>query len=684
MGLTLLHLFGAGLLWSALPPALADRSDDDSGASPEYVQYFNIFGILLAVNASINCFSTIVSIALMVKLELHKRIFMSMVVLMTGFQLIYDFCLIPCTNVEQESCKIWRASGIGLGMFSGVASNAVTNQMAVIVAYILLTRKSLVIPNWLTAVHTLLPSLALGIPAFIGFLEVQDVLDNDDYVGHYFFTILQAYIILRGVQVLINFIATLVIIIILTGLDFGSMNVCGWSLLEGRKRSSATSDSQKSANPYSIDASNGSNKTISSDSTTNTSTTSSLPSTLRWFQSIAECIYNFVTCKSLFQFSSKIKRKNYPMFALAGRLIGYPIVQSLSRFGASWYELDQGHPVGLYLKTIMSSENRQLQTVELFAYCLLVPVGGLGCFIIFLRIETDARDLLKQWLYYLFTCGGSLDRDEEEPLSSQKGTRKAYYYKGHRYTFGGSNVNNSNKYDNEDGDYDSYDDSDSDESIDRDRFSYEAEVESVRSMRNESVGNRTSYTYGNTMAIRINRPSNDTPTLNPIQGNNHTSNRESAYTTRSRKNSNPDGNGRDRSRSRVREQGEKWKGNKVVVNLDHLIAGGDDTVAFDSNDGDQLMNMYKHLTDEEILDIIVLQADGTDTASKRASSNNRKSGNGVSEKARNRADSSRGSVKKGLAVLKESRHTHVNDSKNILGGGGGETREEELEMTIVD
>ena len=250
------------------------------------------------------------------------------------------------------------------------------------------------------------------------------------------------------------------------------------------------------------------------------------------------------------------------MFALAGRLIGYPIVQSLSRFGASWYEADQKTPTELYLKTIMSSEDRQLQTVELFVYCLLVPLGGLGCFVIFLRIESDARDLLKQWLYYLFTCGGSLNSSEEEPSSSQKTSRKTYYYQGERYTFSGTDVT-SKEFDkyydkNDDSAFDTDDDSGSDESIDRERYSHEAE--SARRISNDLL-ERASYTYGNTMAIMVNRPSTDTSSIrNPLQE----STKGNAYNSGHRNNSDLE-NPRGRSMSRdKRQSGRKRKGNKVV------------------------------------------------------------------------------------------------------------------------
>lgn len=656
--------------------SVSGGDDDTEGVSPEYIYYWKIFTIIKTINSALNALCTIISLALMIKLELHKRVFMSMVVLMTAFQLLYDVTCIPCddhANASEESCTYWRATAFGGGLFAGVASNAVTNQMAVIVAYILVTKKPVRIPNYVTFLHTMVPSLALGIPAYIGFLQVDKVLDDDSYGHHYFFTIIYIYVVLRGVQVMINFIATIVIILTLAELDFTKMNsnLCGWFILETRNRENSSPSTLSGGVDKDRKAVNTLDRTTPSDmrvttadarpttnvddvSSNSDESTSSHFSISTCCQSMGSYLCQFFTCSFFYQFTSKIKRKNYPMFALASRLIGYPIVQSLSRFGASWYEMDQKSPVEFYLRTIMTSEDRQLQTVELFVYCLLVPLGGLGCFIIFLRIETDARNLLRKWLNCLFACGHYIDGDKEDLLDgneqsslsirNQKSVRKSYYYKGERYTFNSGLSSHMNEYDE---DYDSYDDSDSDDSVDRDRYSFQAEASRYAS---EDVDERASYTYGNTMAIINGRPSTDSAynsQHNPINSTMMQSGKEGPYSTKALKSnrSNTSGDTRDRNKDRDKEQGlrkgNRPKSTKVVVNLDELM--GDDTVAMDSSDGNQLQEQYTHLTDEEIMDIIVLGAGLSEQ------------GNGVvyTSKSSKRGKSRKGRSDKNLTALKK-------------------------------
>ena len=682
--------------------------DDTTDVDPQYIYYWRIFFTMITVNAVLNALCTIISLALMIKLELHKRVFMSMVVLMTFFQLLYDLTLIPCDNINEISCCYWRATQLGVGYFSGIASNAVTNQISVVVCYILVTKKPLRIDPWFTAIHTLVPSLALGVPAFIGYLQVQTVLDDDGRSDHYFFIVLYIYIIVRAVQVMINFIATFIIILMLAELDLAKMNlnVCECSILKPRKRNASgdttiTSDLKERMTTNPSDSGTTSDITstdkVGTDvltSTNSISESTSSPFSIRtWCQSMVSCLYQFFTCSYFYEFSTKIKRRNYPMFALAGRLIGYPIVQSLSRFGASWYELDQGTTTELYLKTIMSSEDRQLQTVELFVYCILVPIGGFGCFIIFLRIETDARNLLRRWLNCLFTCGYSTDDDKEKlvddedsrlSIRNQKSVRKSYYYNGDRYTFNTGSTITTN-YKNED--YDSYEeDYDSDDSIDRERYSFQAESSRYTSQGDDD---RSSYTYGNAMAIMNSRPSvysvRDRQ-HNPINSD-VLRGKESPYSTKERGKYNDTSTKGDststssRDRHKGLRKASRPKSTKVVVNLDALM--GEDEVS--SSDGNHLKDIYTHMTDEEILDLIVLQGKGKEAESTN-SAKKKESRKGRSGRSKiNKAEE----IQKSLTVLKKFNNTStsdndrgssrtISDDRNVSSMGG-----EDVEMTAV-
>ena len=80
----------------------------------------------------------------------------------------------------------------------------------------------------------------------------------------------------------------------------------------------------------------------------------------------------------------------HPVTVLAGRLKWYPIVQAISRGGASWYEFVYGSSPGTY-KNLTAAH-----TVALFLFAISTPLAGIGYFAIFLMMQREAMDIFKR------------------------------------------------------------------------------------------------------------------------------------------------------------------------------------------------------------------------------------------------------------------------------------------------
>ena len=89
------------------------------------------------------------------------------------------------------------------------------------------------------------------------------------------------------------------------------------------------------------------------------------------------------------------KGKSYPMFLLAMRLVWYPVVQGVSRWGATWYQMVNGTTITSYVSDAQKSKNPNLLTLQLYNYVILVPFAGLGYFLIFVYMQRGAWTLLK-------------------------------------------------------------------------------------------------------------------------------------------------------------------------------------------------------------------------------------------------------------------------------------------------
>lgn len=94
-----------------------------------------------------------------------------------------------------------------------------------------------------------------------------------------------------------------------------------------------------------------------------------------------------------------IRNNNNPVYVLAMRLQYYCIVQTLTRLGASWYQLQYG-----FGATYHEDSASTLQTISLFSEVILTPSAGIGYLIVFLCIQPDAWKQLKKLIKNSFCC----------------------------------------------------------------------------------------------------------------------------------------------------------------------------------------------------------------------------------------------------------------------------------------
>lgn len=96
----------------------------------------------------------------------------------------------------------------------------------------------------------------------------------------------------------------------------------------------------------------------------------------------------------LSQSSTSSSKYNNPVYVLAMRLQYYVVVQSVTRIGASWYQLQFGYDA------YDSQHASSVETVAVFTEAILTPSAGLGYLLVFLHIQPDARKKLNQLMKY--------------------------------------------------------------------------------------------------------------------------------------------------------------------------------------------------------------------------------------------------------------------------------------------
>jgi hypothetical protein len=77
---------------------------------------------------------------------------------------------------------------------------------------------------------------------------------------------------------------------------------------------------------------------------------------------------------------------NHPIYVLSMRLIYYCLVQTVTRVGASWYQLHYG-----YGHTYHHESASSLQTTAYLLEYILTPSAGIGYLIVFLAIQPEAQ-----------------------------------------------------------------------------------------------------------------------------------------------------------------------------------------------------------------------------------------------------------------------------------------------------
>jgi hypothetical protein len=102
------------------------------------------------------------------------------------------------------------------------------------------------------------------------------------------------------------------------------------------------------------------------------------------------------------------RRQGSPLWHLLRRLFLYPIVQGLARLGGSMYTFVYGQLINNYPE--QEDNVPPLQTFLLFCVVVLMPLAGIGGFVVFLQMQSGAK-------YYLgkLLCLESLQLCQEAP-----------------------------------------------------------------------------------------------------------------------------------------------------------------------------------------------------------------------------------------------------------------------------
>ena len=93
------------------------------------------------------------------------------------------------------------------------------------------------------------------------------------------------------------------------------------------------------------------------------------------------------------EFSDGKRKLSNPLFVLAMRLQYYCIVQTVTRIGASWYQLQYGAE-----PTYDSSNPNIIKAIAIITQFILTPAAGIGYLLVFLRIQPEA------WSVFLILC----------------------------------------------------------------------------------------------------------------------------------------------------------------------------------------------------------------------------------------------------------------------------------------
>jgi hypothetical protein len=126
-------------------------------------------------------------------------------------------------------------------------------------------------------------------------------------------------------------------------------------------------------------------------------------------------IYRMRTTGDTMSMSSK----SNPVFVLSMRLVYYCAVQTITRIGNSWYQLEYGFGAGYD-----ANDATIMQTVLYFSEFILTPSAGIGYLIVFLCIQPDAYVELKNMC--CCCCASNNSSSNSRRGYSHKGTGRGY------------------------------------------------------------------------------------------------------------------------------------------------------------------------------------------------------------------------------------------------------------------
>ncbi len=121
-------------------------------------------------------------------------------------------------------------------------------------------------------------------------------------------------------------------------------------------------------------------------------------SDLYYYGRLVSIFYNFVACGLAYYFVKRMtfthKARTIQVEAisqLASRMQFYPLVQAVSRAGCAWYELAYGW-------NFDPPQVTPLQFVSQLSMAILTPAASIGYFILFLKMQPNAMNTLKNML----------------------------------------------------------------------------------------------------------------------------------------------------------------------------------------------------------------------------------------------------------------------------------------------
>jgi len=336
----------------------------------------------------------------MVRMKVYQHSLMGLIFVMTFLQTVYDaslfstFCGDPAVSQTDGAgiqSKTWtqcRSIQMGIVRGTGVGVGICTNVISAVVAYVIYFEKRLPLDYTSLAVLVLVPSIAVGVLFGQFFFEQTEKNGLKGYLGGQdnFNIINFVYIAISTLEFAINVVCVLYI----------SLQFYRGGLLCARRQPSANmqiarldQNSLKLHNKFDFSDSENRGSEASVGRFTggplggarSRSSTAGVSASGRGRGSLSN--------------GTQRDRFAYPMFLLAKRLMLYPVVQSLVIFGGSFYAYAQGgEAMESYIWNATSNPSRQMQTIQLYFFCVLMPLAGFGYFLVFMTFQKGAWKLL--------------------------------------------------------------------------------------------------------------------------------------------------------------------------------------------------------------------------------------------------------------------------------------------------